>query len=90
MQPVTLHTLMRHTGQARTVKWRPEHLSVDTARRLIRRGRRGNAAVRVYATTDRDGTPLHVAYVHFGPGLYDNVDAVTDIYEIPTEALTAL
>ncbi|MCX5273753.1 hypothetical protein [Streptomyces virginiae] len=90
MRPVTLHTLMHHTGQARTVKWRPERLSTDTARRLIRRGRRNNAAVRVYATTDRDGTPMHVAYVEFGPGLYDNVDAVTDIYEIPTEALTSL
>ncbi|MFD7237623.1 hypothetical protein ACFWAT_20235 [Streptomyces syringium] len=90
MRPVTLHTLMRHTGQTTALRWRPEQVTTTTARQLIRRGRRANAAVHVYETTDRDGTPLHIAHVQFGPGLYDNVEAVTDIYEIPTEALTSL
>ncbi|MFE9931800.1 hypothetical protein [Streptomyces sp. NPDC005533] len=90
MRPVSLHTLMRRTGQTSPVCWRPEQLTTTTARQLIRRGRRANAAVHIYETTDRDGTALHIAYVQFGPGLYDNVDSVTDIYEIPTEALTSL
>ncbi|MEU4727138.1 hypothetical protein [Streptomyces sp. NPDC023588] len=90
MRPATLHTLMRHTGRTDTVRWRPERLTTSTARQLIRRGRRANAAVHIYETTDRDGTPIHIAHVQFGPGLYDNVESVTDIYEIPTAALTAL
>ncbi|WP_371644037.1 hypothetical protein OG974_20835 [Streptomyces sp. NBC_00597] len=90
MPPVTLHTLMSRTGQTHTVRWRPERVTASTARQLIRRGRRANAAVHVYETTDRAGTALHIAHVHFGPELYDGVDFVTDIYEIPTEALTSL
>ncbi|MFD6229876.1 hypothetical protein ACFWFZ_23820 [Streptomyces sp. NPDC060232] len=90
MRPVTLYSLMRRTGETRTLRWRPEAVSTDTARRLIRRGRRSTAIVNVYETTDREGTALHIAHVHFGSELYDGADFVTDIYEIPTEALTTL
>ncbi|MFB7056891.1 hypothetical protein ACFCXT_27685 [Streptomyces vinaceus] len=90
MRPVTLYSLLRRTGQPHTQRWRPEALSTDTARRLIRCGRRSTATVHVYETTDRAGTPLHIAHVHFGPELYDGADFVTDIYEIPAGALTSL
>ncbi|UUN28207.1 hypothetical protein [Streptomyces sp. FIT100] len=90
MRPVLLHTLMRRTTDVRTVAYRPERLTVDTARQIIRRARRSAAVVRVYETTDRDGNNIHLAHVHFGPGRWNDVDSVTDIYEIPTQALTAL
>ncbi|MEU6755416.1 hypothetical protein [Streptomyces sp. NPDC046685] len=90
MRPVTLYSLLRRTGQSHTARWRPEAISADTARRLIRRGRRSKAAISLYETTDRQGVALHVAHVHFGPELYDGADFVTDIYEIPTAALTDL
>ncbi|MFE0137758.1 hypothetical protein ACFWY6_40305 [Streptomyces sp. NPDC059037] len=47
-------------------------------------------AVHVYATTDRVGTALHVAYIHYTPGFWSNVDDVIDVYEIPTDTLTDL
>ncbi|MFE3578915.1 hypothetical protein [Streptomyces vinaceus] len=90
MRPVTLYSLMHRTGETRTAQWRPERLSTHTARSCIRRGRRNAATVNVYETTDRQGTALHVAYVHHGSDLYEGVDFVTDIYEIPTAALTEL
>ncbi|QCX79107.1 hypothetical protein C9F11_27525 [Streptomyces sp. YIM 121038] len=90
MRPVTLHTIIRHTGQNRAVVCRPERLSADTARACIRRGRRGRANVRVFETTDRTGTAVHIVHIHFGPGRWRDIDAVTDIYEVPTAALTAV
>ncbi|MEU9498732.1 hypothetical protein [Streptomyces sp. NPDC048196] len=90
MRPVTFHSLVRYTDSNSTAHWRPERMTVDTARRHIRRGRHCAATVHVYETTDRGGSSFHVAYVHFGPGRWDNADFVTDIYEIPTEALTEL
>ncbi|WP_405636588.1 hypothetical protein OHB53_35305 [Streptomyces sp. NBC_00056] len=70
----------------------PEFLSADTVRGLIRRARKntGVEAVHVYECTDRTGTPLHIAYVRFAQGRWSNVTDVTDIYEIPTAALTDL
>jgi len=47
-------------------------------------------AVHVYATTDRDGMPLHVGYVHYTPGYWTGVNEVVNVYEIPTDALTDL
>ncbi|MDX3077309.1 hypothetical protein [Streptomyces sp. MI02-7b] len=47
-------------------------------------------AVHVYATSDRDGTPLHIGYVHYTPGYWTGVTDVIDVYEIPTDALTDL
>ncbi|MFD8392932.1 hypothetical protein ACFV2N_27965 [Streptomyces sp. NPDC059680] len=73
--------------------YRPEHLSADTARRLIRRARTnrtGVEAVHVYEFTDRAGTPLHVAYVRYAPDYWSNVTGVIGVYEIPTAALTDL
>lgn len=66
----------------------PERISVHTARNSISGNRRSADAVHVYETSDRDGTRMHVAAVHFGPGRWSNVDDVTVIYEIPTAALT--
>ncbi|UUN28577.1 hypothetical protein [Streptomyces sp. FIT100] len=90
MRPVLLHTLMRRTDDTRTVAYRPERLRVDTARQIIRRARRSAAVVRVFETTDRDGNNVHVAHVQFGRDRWRDVDSVTDIYEIPTKALTDL
>ncbi|MFE0275698.1 hypothetical protein ACFWZY_26905 [Streptomyces sp. NPDC058992] len=90
MRPVLLHTPMRRTGVTRTVAYRPKRLTVDTARQVIRRARRSAAVVRVNETTDREGSSVHVAHVRFGPGRWSDVDSVTDIYEIPTQALTDL
>jgi hypothetical protein len=47
-------------------------------------------AVNVYTTTDRTGTPLIVAYVHYRPGYYDGIADFADLYEIPLDALTDL
>lgn len=65
-------------------------ISIRDARAGINTARRSQANVHVYETTDRDGTPTHIAYAHHGPGTWDNVDHATEIYEIPTAALTAL
>ncbi|MGW7691016.1 hypothetical protein ACWGMA_19425 [Streptomyces asiaticus] len=86
----TQHTLVRYTGKPHTLTCRPERLTVHTARACVSRGRRTAEAVHVYETTDRDGTRFHVVHVYFGSGHWTGVDFVTDIYEIPTEALTAL
>lgn len=48
------------------------------------------AAVNVYACTDRDGEPLHIAYVQHAVDRWSNVTGVADIYEIPTATLTDL
>ncbi|MFK0104764.1 hypothetical protein [Streptomyces sp. NPDC091217] len=76
---------------------RPEfgrHLTAHAAARCIRGARRMPAtavdAVHVYATTDRDGTPLHIGYVHYTPGYYTDVTDVIDVFEIPTHDLTDL
>lgn len=72
--------------------YRPEHLNADTVRRLIRRARNnsGVEVVHIYECTDRDGTPLHIAYVAYAPDCWSNVTGVIDIYEIPTASLTDL
>jgi hypothetical protein len=72
--------------------YRPEFLPADTVRGLIRRARKntGVDAVHVYECTDRDGTPMHIAYVRFAPHHWSNVTGVIDIYELPTAALTDL
>ncbi|WP_405530370.1 hypothetical protein OG592_21005 [Streptomyces avidinii] len=90
MRPVTLYSLLRRTGESRTTRWRPECISLYIALQCIRRGRRSTATVSVYETTDREGTALHVAHVHYGPERFDGADFVTDIYEIPTAVLTDL
>ena len=82
---VTLYT--RTDGRT----YRPEYISADTARRLIRRARTnrtGVEAVHVYECTDRDGNALHIAYVCYAPDHWSNVTGVIDVYEIPTAALT--
>lgn len=69
-------------------------LSAYEAARSVRGARRRPAmavdAVHVYATTAYDGTPLHIAYVHYTPGYWTGVSDVVDVYEIPTDALTDL
>ncbi|MFD6873192.1 MULTISPECIES: hypothetical protein [unclassified Streptomyces] len=89
MRSSTLYSLMRRNGETQVIKWQPEPVSVDTVWRLLKRYRRANAAVSVHETTDRQGTPLHVVHVHHGP-IYDATDFCTDIFEIPTAALTDL
>ncbi|ARF56626.1 hypothetical protein [Streptomyces gilvosporeus] len=64
-------------------------IGVGAARSAIRKSR-PSADVHIYVTTDRDGTTFHVVHVHFRPGFWTDVEDVTDIYEIPTEALTEL
>lgn len=84
---VTMHT---HVDGRR---YRPEPISLDAALAGIRKARRSPKAVdtvNVYAFTGRDGTALHVAYVHFIPGRWSGVNDVIDIYEIPTDASTDL
>ncbi|MCT9087333.1 hypothetical protein N4G70_00440 [Streptomyces sp. ASQP_92] len=86
-RPATLFT------QVDGRNYRPEPISLDAARSGIRRARASRDAVdavNVYATTDRDGTALHVAYIHHTPGRWSNVSEVIDVYEIPTDALTDL
>ncbi|RSS79492.1 hypothetical protein [Streptomyces sp. WAC06614] len=90
MRPVTVYSLALRTGESRIIRWRPEAITTFTARQCIRRGRRNDATVSVYETCDRNGVALHVAHVHYGPGHYSGADFVTDIYEIPTAALTDL
>lgn len=62
-------------------------LTVTQAQAEIRRHRRRADAIHAYPTTDRDGTDMHVVYVHYGPTHWDNVLTLADIYEIPTQAL---
>ncbi|MBV1947052.1 hypothetical protein [Streptomyces sp. BV129] len=95
--------MTRHTT-ARRALWypladdhRPERgrrLTAHLAAASIRRARNQSGkvvdAVHVYATTDRDGTPLHIGYVHYTPGYWSGVSDVIDVYEIPTDALTDL
>ncbi|MFC8337585.1 hypothetical protein ACFUJX_11405 [Streptomyces rubiginosohelvolus] len=73
-------------------QYRPEQLSADTVRSLIRRARKNTSveAVHIYQCTDRSGAPLHVAYVRFAPDCWSNVTGVIDVYETPTAALTDL
>ncbi|WP_326711662.1 hypothetical protein OG758_22750 [Streptomyces sp. NBC_01474] len=70
------------------------HLTAHQATAGIRSARRQPSkvvdAVHVYATTDREGTPLHIGYVHYTPGYWTGVADVIDVYEIPTDALTDL
>ncbi|MER0446594.1 hypothetical protein ABR738_18850 [Streptomyces sp. Edi4] len=72
---------------------RPEPISLYAALTGIRKARKSPTtvdAVNVYAFTDRNGTPLHVAYIHHTPGRWSNVAEVIDVYEIPTDLLTDL
>ncbi|MEV8589441.1 hypothetical protein AB0424_21155 [Streptomyces sp. NPDC051180] len=87
MRPATLYRLSRHSDADRTGKWRPERLTVHTARVSISGARKTADTVHVYETTDRDGNSLHVAHVHFGAGHWGNGAFMTEIYEIPTMAL---
>ena len=90
MRPVIFSSIVHYTHVSRASHWRPESMTVDTARSRVRRARRNADAVCIYETTDRDGNGVHVVHVHFGPGFWDNAHFVTDIYEIPTAALLAL
>ncbi|MGW7138787.1 hypothetical protein [Streptomyces xanthophaeus] len=86
-QHPTLHT------QADGFNYRPEPISLIAALSGIRNARKSPKAVdtvNVYAFTSRDGTPLHVAYIHHARGRWTGVNDVIDVYEIPTAALTDL
>ncbi|MFB7410982.1 hypothetical protein ACFCZ2_27760 [Streptomyces sp. NPDC056202] len=87
MRPATLYRLSRRSDADHTGRWRPERVTVHTARVSISGARKTADTVHVYETTDRDGTSLHVAHVHYGPGHWDNGAFMTEIYEIPTTAL---
>lgn len=65
-------------------------LSANDLRAAIRSGRHQTGEAQVYETTDRTGLGLHVAYVHFGPGRWNGVTSVIEIFEIPTRALLDL
>jgi hypothetical protein len=84
MHPVAIVSLV--DSQPPTQK----QISVNAARTRIRDNRAVADEVRVYETTDRNGTGLHIAYVHYGPGIWATADDVTYVFEIPTEALTSL
>ncbi|WP_024760164.1 hypothetical protein [Streptomyces exfoliatus] len=90
MRPVILSSLVRYAGRDRISRWRPEPISVDVAWRCIRQAYKAADAVQVHVTTDRDGNSFHVVHVCYGPGHWDKVRLVTDIYEIPSDALTDL
>ena len=64
--------------------------TANEVRRCVNSARRMPTDVHVYETTDRDGIALHVAHVHYHPGYWSDRDNVTEIYEIPTRALTDL
>jgi len=66
------------------------HEAAAAIRRERKQPRKVVDAVHVYATTDRDGTPLHIGYVHYTPGYWSRVADVINVYEIPTAALTDL
>ncbi|MBF6046410.1 hypothetical protein GO001_14440 [Streptomyces sp. NRRL B-1677] len=77
------------------LSFRPERISLYAALNGIRAARKNTKAVdtvNVYAFTDRTGTALHVAYIHYTPGHWGvtDVDDVTAVYEIPTDTLTDL
>ncbi|NEA57979.1 hypothetical protein G3I60_28420 [Streptomyces sp. SID13666] len=71
--------------------WR---MSVRDARACLNGGRRiAGADVFIYATTDRQGTPLHIGYVRIPASTYSGFPGgepfdPTAVYEIPTAALT--
>ncbi|MEU9719068.1 hypothetical protein [Streptomyces sp. NPDC047976] len=90
MRPAMVTTLVQYTGKPAIARWRPEPISIDVTRQCLRRARRNRDAVAVHQTTARDGSSVHVVHVHIGPGRWHDVDYVTDIYEIPTDALTDL
>ncbi|KJY29954.1 MULTISPECIES: hypothetical protein [Streptomyces] len=89
MRPVTVTTFVQYASKPGTDRWH-EPISVDVARQCLRRARRSGDTVEIRQTTARDGSSVHVAHVHIGPGRWRDVDSVTDIYEIPTDALTDL
>ncbi|MFE4656768.1 hypothetical protein ACFRFJ_08740 [Streptomyces hydrogenans] len=88
MRPVTLYRLARRSDADRTGHYRPERLTVHTARGCISAARKGVETVHVYETTDRDGNSLHIAHVHNSFRYWNNGAFITEIYEIPTAALT--
>ncbi|MDT0347541.1 hypothetical protein [Streptomyces litchfieldiae] len=87
-----LHTITKFSGGGYPagVACGKRSISIRDARAGINAARKYKADVQVHETTDRDGTPLHVAYAHYGPGTWDNAAFSTEIYEIPTAALTDL
>jgi hypothetical protein len=90
MVNATLNTLVRYTGHAETVHLAPTPVPIGLAMRWIEDDRKTTENVQVYETTDRDGHPLHVVYVHFGAHRWRNADDVVDVFEIPAPALTHL
>ncbi|MFJ2185931.1 hypothetical protein ACIOJG_35600 [Streptomyces anulatus] len=87
VRPATLFT------QVDGRNFHPEPIALHAALSGIRKARKSPKAVdavNVYAFTSRDGSALHVAYVHYTRGHWSNVDDVFDVYEIPTNALTDL
>ncbi|KOG20004.1 MULTISPECIES: hypothetical protein [Streptomyces] len=90
MRPVTLYRLSRRSGTDRTGHHRPERLTVHTARGCIGAARKGVDTVHVYETTDRDGNSLHIAHVHQSFSYWNSGAFITEIYVIPTDALTDL
>ncbi|WP_327431745.1 hypothetical protein [Streptomyces sp. NBC_01236] len=91
------HTVARRATQYTQIDGRRcggVRLAAHEAAAAIRRDRKQPGkvvdTVHVYATTDRDGTPLHVGYVHYAPGYWSRVADVINVYEIPTDALTDL
>ncbi|MFF3689875.1 hypothetical protein [Streptomyces sp. NPDC002187] len=86
-RPATMYTQFDGTNH------RPEQISLHAALAGIRTARKSPNAVdtvNVYAFTSRDGNALHVAYIHYTPGHWSNVNDVIDVYEIPTHTLTDL
>ncbi|MFF4736336.1 hypothetical protein ACFY2W_10645 [Streptomyces sp. NPDC001262] len=72
---------------------RGERISLYTALSAIRKARKSLRTVdtvNVYTCTGRDGTALHIAYIHYAPGQWTDIDDVIDVIEIPTAALTDL
>ncbi|MGP3985104.1 hypothetical protein [Streptomyces sp. KR80] len=61
-----------------------------TAIRAARKNRKAVDTVNVYTCTDRNGTALHIAYIHYAPGYWTGVNDVIGVYEIPTDALADL
>ncbi|MFB7517439.1 hypothetical protein [Streptomyces sp. NPDC056144] len=90
MRPVTLYSLARRSDAAPIGHYSPQRLTIHTARVTISAARKTATSVHVYETTDRDGIAFHIGYVHYGPERWDNGSFITDIYVIPTAALTDL
>ncbi|MFB8123168.1 hypothetical protein ACFVG1_22155 [Streptomyces bacillaris] len=89
-RPVQLTSLVHYTGRDHQTTYLPEAVTVDITRQCIRRARFHGATVTLHPTTDRTGDAVQLAHVHYGPGHWSNTDAVTDIYEIPVNALLDL